>query len=276
MSAITELEDILLRILTDTTAQTKNSQLTWQELDTNIIKLINAILFLNQNGGNFDEYNPATTYQPAPPTTYVSYENNVYIYIGETAASGQTPDVSPTFWEIVSAGDLAHAQNTDYKLIDKIITATANETIVLNADYNVFNIDSEDAVIINTLTINHNSIFVIYNESSYSLALTTDGNILCPNNKGFELESGDYCICKKLPNNNVAILFTTVQNLELITSQTVIDAIILNSNWDDTGDFTGSTTGLYENDYYIDATNKVKYEFKNNNLIRMQFNNFNL
>lgn len=117
------LQDFIFRTITKAGYTTKGSELSWTELDENFEVLIDELANGNSGAaGNIAPYNPSTTYDNTNPT-YVSYLGNIYQYISGTPSAGNTPDVSPTFWQVVSSGVLTHQQNTDTKLAQ----GTANE-----------------------------------------------------------------------------------------------------------------------------------------------------
>ena len=58
----------------------------------------------------------------------------------------------------------------------------------------------------------------------------------------------------------------------LITNPTVITTITNPANWDEDGEYTGSTTGLVNGNYYYDSTLNQKYEFDGTTLRRISFN----
>lgn len=111
------LTDIILRVISKAGFVTKGSELTWIEHDNNWAALIDAVQALNSTG-NIAPYNPAQAYPlnntgGSPVTTYVSYNGNVYLFIGTPYQTGVTPGVNPSVWQLVSTGALAHQQNTD-------------------------------------------------------------------------------------------------------------------------------------------------------------------
>lgn len=107
------LQDFIFRIITKAGFTTKGSELTWTELDENFEILVDELSAIqSQSTGNVAPYNPSTLYDNTNPT-YVSYGGNIYQYIGASPSLGQTPDTSPSFWQLVSSGALTHAQNTD-------------------------------------------------------------------------------------------------------------------------------------------------------------------
>jgi len=122
------LQDFIFRVITKAGYTTKGSELSWTELDENFEILIDELSGMNSGAaGNIAPYSPSTTYDNTNPT-YVSYSGNIYQYINASPSSGNTPDVSPTYWQIVSSGALTHQQNTDTKLAQ----GTANEVSALS------------------------------------------------------------------------------------------------------------------------------------------------
>ena len=58
----------------------------------------------------------------------------------------------------------------------------------------------------------------------------------------------------------------------IITSASIITEITDVTNWDGSGDFTGSTTGLVAGNIYYDSNTDLKYEFDGTTLRRINFN----
>lgn len=109
---MSSLTDLLLRINIDANYQTKGVTLTWEEVDANF-QLIADVLrenILNINPGGIDAYDNATEYSLG---VYVSYSNNLWEYVYPTPSTGNAPVIGSVYWEIRSAGALAHQQNTD-------------------------------------------------------------------------------------------------------------------------------------------------------------------
>jgi hypothetical protein len=57
-----------------------------------------------------------------------------------------------------------------------------------------------------------------------------------------------------------------------IIDPTIISTITDASNWDDDGNYTGSTTGLVAGNYYYDDNWNQKYEFDGTTLRRISYN----
>lgn len=107
------LNNIKLRTLTHSVAQTKGAELTWTEMDTNLIQLINEINGLQiASGSNLEVFNATTTYSNVAPS-YVSYGGNLWEYIHATPQAGIVPGTDALVWSQTSVGALVHAQNTD-------------------------------------------------------------------------------------------------------------------------------------------------------------------
>jgi lysophospholipase L1-like esterase len=117
--SLDKLNQIKLRIGPSSEYIVKDAELTWSETDQNFIILADAIKDLSGNNiGGIDEYNPAVSYSNTDPDTYVSYNGNTYKYIGSSSSTGVTPGTDETKWELVSAGEFSHRQNTDTKLAE--------------------------------------------------------------------------------------------------------------------------------------------------------------
>lgn len=71
---------------------------------------------------NFTPYEPAETYSRDKPD-FVSYNGNVYEYIGITPAAGKNPGTELDFWQLASAGRFTHLQNTDTHTVYPYFTA---------------------------------------------------------------------------------------------------------------------------------------------------------
>lgn len=114
------LADIILRVTPHLPQFTKGSELTWPEMDNNWIELIDFVSSLNGTG-NVAPYNPLQAYplndaNGNPIPSYVSYNGNIYLFVGVPYQTGVTPGTNPAVWQLVSSGALAHVQNTDLYL----------------------------------------------------------------------------------------------------------------------------------------------------------------
>lgn len=122
---MSQLTDIIFRTLTKLGFTTKGIDLTWLELDKNFEALIDFCRSLNPSG-NIAPYNSGTTYTPSVLySQYVSYNGNTYQFISGTPQINITPGTPAAvgIWNLVSAGALSHAQNTDTYLA----AGTANQ-----------------------------------------------------------------------------------------------------------------------------------------------------
>lgn len=107
------LNSIILRTLSDPNYSAKGDELTWEELDTNLKIIADAIKEVaGADVGGIEPYNPATEYSNIIPD-YVTHDGNTYEYINAIPQTGVTPGTDPTAWLLVSAGLFSHLQNTD-------------------------------------------------------------------------------------------------------------------------------------------------------------------
>lgn len=105
MSALTELQNLVLREAVHGTLTTKGATLTYEELDGNFIKLYEALSDYF-DPLNMEAYNPATEYDAGsddPAKRYVYYEGKaweaIYEEEGEPIAfTGFTPEEGP-YWQ---------------------------------------------------------------------------------------------------------------------------------------------------------------------------------
>lgn len=105
------LKQLLLRIVQDSNYTTKGATLTWEELDDNLRLIADAIRELSSvDPGGIEPYNPAKQYSLGD---LVTFQNNLWEYIYPTPSTGNAPATDSQYWEIRSAGALAHQQNTD-------------------------------------------------------------------------------------------------------------------------------------------------------------------
>lgn len=110
------INNILLRVLSDPNYTAKGSALTWAELDTDLKILADNIAgLLTPSDSGFSPYDNGITYSNVLPD-YVTYGGNIYEYINAVAQSGITPGSDPLTWSIVSVGKFSHQQNTDQYL----------------------------------------------------------------------------------------------------------------------------------------------------------------
>ncbi|MFA6569669.1 MAG: hypothetical protein WCT77_00320 [Bacteroidota bacterium] len=58
----------------------------------------------------------------------------------------------------------------------------------------------------------------------------------------------------------------------VITDATVISNITNPANWNGSGNYTGSTTGLVNGNVYFDTATKLRYEYLNSTLTRINYN----
>lgn len=115
---LTPIQNILLRVTDHTLdgmVSPKLSALSYTEEDNNFYLIYAALRELN-SVGNVAPYDPGTTYSNSPPQ-YVSYNNQIWLYINASPAMGVTPSTAnAAWWELESGNALQHAQNTDLYL----------------------------------------------------------------------------------------------------------------------------------------------------------------
>ena len=119
---------LLLRELVDDNYDTKGSELSFEELDTNFKLIGDAIAGLSVTDTSaFDEYDPDFEYQGGV-TYYVSYAGNIWKFISPIPRTGIAPGTDPTIWELSSSGELAHERNKDeYLALGTPDEVSANE-----------------------------------------------------------------------------------------------------------------------------------------------------
>lgn len=106
--------DVLFRIQNYTAegySAPKGAELTWEELDDNLKLLADAINTALNGGGNVQPYDNGTEYKNTLPD-YVTYGGNLWKCL-VSSVTGVIPGTDPTKWELSSAGNLTHQQNTD-------------------------------------------------------------------------------------------------------------------------------------------------------------------
>lgn len=114
MSLPFNLSEILLRQLSDPNYSTKNSELTWIELDTNIKLLADAIASLSiADAPGVVTYSTSEEYSEGD---VVSYDGNIWLFVNPVPQTGITPGTDELTWELSSTGIFAHVQNTDQYL----------------------------------------------------------------------------------------------------------------------------------------------------------------
>ena len=257
MSAITDLSNILLRQESDVTAGTKGSTLTEKELDDNIKYLIRAAEELGESASSqFDAWDIAETYL-SDITYYVSYDQNIYKFIGTSDSTGEQPDLYPAKWELTSQGELTHAQNTDLRLADYTFNFTdANISSYYNAvtknvdirtlekTYNIFSFNITGGIEIDFITRNLSNLIL--------LTFLTDDNIINDNtgSSGIKLKNDETITLDT--NGWIFIRGISRTNDEIITS-------IASSGGGDS--FTLDKKLTQAPAYYADGTVKqIKYE----------------
>ena len=108
------LNDLLSRVTTipGLTNPPLNAEYTWVQLDANLKIIYDALVALSFGGvGNIKPWNAVDDFTNANPD-YVSIAGNIYRCIVASSIN-ENPTLTPASWELVSIGELAHAQNTD-------------------------------------------------------------------------------------------------------------------------------------------------------------------
>lgn len=109
--SIATLNNVILRIVVDPNFITKGSKLTFEELDSNIKIITDAIREVTeQDVAGVEPYNAGTEYSQGD---FVSYSGNIWEFINVTPATGVTPSTDPLTWQLSSTGAFAHQQGTD-------------------------------------------------------------------------------------------------------------------------------------------------------------------
>lgn len=74
---------------------------------------------IDLTGDTIPAYNPLTQYQPGPDV-YVIYDDVIWRFVAASPTAGITPGTDETVWVEINVNELAHPQNTDYRLGENI------------------------------------------------------------------------------------------------------------------------------------------------------------
>jgi hypothetical protein len=115
------LDQIILRVNSDPNYVTKGSELTWEELDTNISIIANAIRELSEiEIAGVEPYDPGDEYSitggAGGGPDYVTHDSNTWEYVNAIPSTGVTPGTDSSTWVIASQGIFSHERNKDEKL----------------------------------------------------------------------------------------------------------------------------------------------------------------
>ena len=74
---------------------------------------------IDLTGDTIPAYNPLTQYQPGPDV-YVIYDDIIWKFVATEPTAGVTPGTNALVWVDINVNELAHPQNTDYRLGENI------------------------------------------------------------------------------------------------------------------------------------------------------------
>ena len=74
---------------------------------------------IDLTGDTIPAYNPLTQYQPGPDV-YVIYNDIIWKFVATEPTAGVTPGTDALIWVDINVKELAHPQNTDYRLGENI------------------------------------------------------------------------------------------------------------------------------------------------------------
>ena len=236
---------------------------------------------------------------------FVTWEQNIWKFIGTSGASEGTPptacyiDVEPgtdgSVWELSSIGEVTHVQNTDYRLGGYIFeftdaniatyfnSATNTLDLISISTYNIYLFSQTAAITIDQIirnSENYEAYFVFTQDgNTINHSLVGDFPIKTKSAAAVSLDEDDWIVFRSLNGVMNVEVNSSVSSggggLVLITDGTVISNITTGASWS-TGEYTGSITGLVNNNYYIDTINNIKYEYLNSILMRSSFNNISI
>ncbi|CAB4152559.1 hypothetical protein UFOVP606_16 [uncultured Caudovirales phage] len=108
------IDNLILRSVINEPLVTKETELTWADLDNNIITIYNALNEL-YNSSSIPLYSNDIEYDSAI-NNYVIYNSRIYKFIALNPAIDVTPNTDAATWMLVFASDLAHRSNSDIML----------------------------------------------------------------------------------------------------------------------------------------------------------------
>lgn len=150
------IDDLILRSVINAPLTTKGTELTWAELDDNIVTIYNALNEL-YNSSSIPAYSNAITYDDTV-LNYVVYNSRIYKFINAIPAINVTPDTDPLTWLLVFASDVAHRRNTDTILdeggVDEISAADIKAYIDSTFIYKIkITVTSAEILALNTTPV---------------------------------------------------------------------------------------------------------------------------
>jgi hypothetical protein len=115
------MSNLFLRILTDPSFITLARELTWEEMDTNFIELVQLISTTGATEfPSVEPYDATKEYEIGVPPRYVTSGGNLWENVSLTPHTSVTPGTDPSVWAARSVGELTHVQNTDFRLGNQI------------------------------------------------------------------------------------------------------------------------------------------------------------
>jgi len=144
MSALSDLDDIVLRSVVNPPLTTKGSRLSYSELDNHAVKLYDAVQSI-VSGANVTDYDNSKTYDKFSTDIrdrYVGYNNRIWeaAYVGSPSTfSGQTP-AEGIYWTQVTLAELMPNILPLARLADELTSTNqplatyVNNSIIASAD----------------------------------------------------------------------------------------------------------------------------------------------
>lgn len=105
---------MILRILSNAPLTTKGSELTWEELDGNLIKIYQDIA-AKVKAGTIADFDNTKTYSLGDAA---NYDDLTWLYLNATPESGIDPGSDPAYWGEIDPTFFIHEQNKD-QMLDK-------------------------------------------------------------------------------------------------------------------------------------------------------------
>jgi hypothetical protein len=180
-------------------------------------------------------YEAGVEYQPGPQV-YVIYNSVIWQFISPTPQTGVEPGTNALVWQNVSLNDLAHPQNTDYRIGEylEIIDTIPDPFAIF--DYpgkNFFLLAADDVADLNieTTTTEISGLDTLFLEShpyefyiavaagdTGTYSIKDSGQFMTPTGADVVLEEGDWVKCKLIRDNTVSAINRPVGRAQIIAA----------------------------------------------------------
>ena len=180
-------------------------------------------------------YDPTFEYQPGSQV-YVIYDSIIWQFVSATPQTGVEPGTNAAVWENVSLNELAHPQNTDFRLGEhlRIINTipdplalhdfpginffmiAANETADLNIEVFVTDTDPPDTIFFDLQPYEFYISVALNDTGTYSIKDTDQ--FRTPTGADVVLEAGDWVKCKFIRENTFSAINVPIGTCQIIAA----------------------------------------------------------